>query len=88
MTAYPITTDVQFLVNPEPDCPDCEGAGEMRNPAWGARWCPEPSVVCETCGGSGTAVGSIVAHHDTTTCNYCATNHRMVGLITAGSIFD
>lgn len=34
-------------------CPVCDGYGEVRHPRWGARNCPEPTIECVRCWGSG-----------------------------------
>ncbi len=49
-------------LHPEPEtlsdeetgsCGVCGGSGEVRHPMWGARNCPEPSIPCKACGGTG-----------------------------------
>ena len=34
-------------------CPECDGYGEVRHPRWGARNCPDPTITCPVCHGTG-----------------------------------
>lgn len=34
-------------------CPQCGGNGEVRHPRWGSSSCPDPTVICGVCGGTG-----------------------------------
>ena len=34
-------------------CHRCQGFGEVRHPRWGSYSCPEPTVECPECGGTG-----------------------------------
>lgn len=34
------------------ECPECEGAGDVRHPRWGARNCPSPEIECPRCHGN------------------------------------
>jgi hypothetical protein len=43
-------------------CPECEGACEIRHPRWGSRSCPEPTIPCPLCHGSGEV--SLDTAHD------------------------
>ena len=34
-------------------CQHCQGFGEVRHPRWGSYNCPEPTVECPECDGTG-----------------------------------
>ena len=34
-------------------CQHCQGSGEIRHPRWGSYTCPEPTVECPVCEGTG-----------------------------------
>ena len=34
-------------------CQHCQGSGEIRHPRWGSYTCPEPTVECPECDGTG-----------------------------------
>ena len=36
-------------------CPTCNGSGQVWHPRWGASDCPDPTVTCPDCAGTGTA---------------------------------
>lgn len=46
-------------------CHRCQGSGEVRHPRWGSHDCPEPTVECPECGGTGGAsLHDLRADHD------------------------